>query len=94
MKNTTKPAAKPEAAAPLTPAEFANLGEGQVAYVRPIRSDDVARVFPQADASELAKGLQLFVLLSANGSPILLTDSLDTATANAWAHDLKPVSVH
>jgi hypothetical protein len=94
MKSTMKTNTNTAPFAPLTPAEFANLGEGQVAYVRPIRSEDVARVFPQADASELAKGLLLFVLLSANGSPILLTDSRDTATANAWAHDLKPVSVH
>lgn len=94
MKTTHKTTARTEAVSPLTLAEFANLGQGQVAYVRPILSDDVARVFPQADASELQSGLQLFVLLSANGSPILLTDSRDTATANALAHDLKTVSVH
>ena len=85
---------KTDHVSPLTSAEFAALGEGQLAYVRPIRSEDVARVFPQADASDLKSGLQLFVLLSADGSPILLTDSRDSATANAWAHDLSPVSVH
>lgn len=79
---------------PLTSAEFAALGQGQVAYVRPIRSEDVARVFPAADAGELQSGMLLFALLAADGSPILLTDSRDTATANAWAHDLNPVSVH
>lgn len=71
---------------------FAALGEGQVAYVKPMRSDEVRRLFPQAP--ELAPGLELFALLSASGSPILLTDSRDTALANAWAHDLETVSLN
>ena len=83
---------KPLFAQPSNPAEFARLGEGQVAYVRQMRSDDVHRFFPQAP--ELAPGLELFALLSASGSPILLTDSRDAALANAWAHDLQTVSVN
>lgn len=71
---------------------FAALGEGQIAYVKPMLSDDVKRLFPQAP--ELAPGLALFALLSASGSPILLTDSRETAVANAWAHDLKTVSLN
>jgi hypothetical protein len=66
----------------LEPAELAALGEGQVAYVRPIRSDEVNALFPQAPA--MAPGLNLFALLSASGAPILLTDSRDAAVANAW----------
>ena len=72
--------------------ELAALGEGQVAYVRPMLSDDITRLFPQAP--DLAPGLELFALLSASGAPILLTDSRDAAIANAWAHDLEPVSLH
>lgn len=72
--------------------DFAALGEGQIAYVRPMLSHDVKRIFPQAP--ELEPGLQLFALLSASGSPILLTDSRDAALANAWAHDLKPVGLN
>lgn len=71
---------------------FAALGEGQIAYVKPISSDEVRRIFPQAP--ELAPGLELFALLSASGSPILLTDSRETAVANAWAHDLQTVSLN
>ena len=74
------------------PAELAALGEGQIAYVRPMRSDEVRRLFPQAPA--MAPGLQLFALLSASGTPILLTDSRDAAVANAWANDLEAVAVH
>jgi Protein of unknown function (DUF1150) len=35
-------------APPLTPQEFAHLGAGAVAYVRPVDSEDVQRLFPQA----------------------------------------------
>lgn len=75
----------------LGPAEFAALGEGQVAYVKSIRSDEVSALFPQAP--EIPPGLNLFALLSASGAPILLTDSRDAAIANAWAHDLRTVSL-
>ena len=73
-------------------ADLAALGEGQVAYVRPMVSDEVRQLFPQAPAMQ--PGLKLFALLSASGAPILLTDSRDAALANAWAHDLQTVSVH
>jgi hypothetical protein len=76
----------------IDPADLAALGEGQVAYVKPMQSDEVRQLFPQAPAMQ--PGLRLFALLSASGTPILLTDSRDAALANAWAHDLQPVSVH
>ena len=72
--------------------DLAALGEGRVAYVKPVLSDDVPRLFPQAP--QLAPGLQLFALLSATGAPIMLTDSRDAALANAWQHDLETVSLH
>lgn len=76
----------------MTAEQFAHLGEGAVAYVRPIRSEDVKNLFPQAPA--VRPGLQLFALLGADGTPILLTDSKDVAIANAWEHELLTVSVH
>lgn len=77
---------------PLTPAEFAALGTGEVAYVKPMTSDELMRIFPQAPKIE--PGLRLFTLLSADGAPILVTDTREAATANAWEHDLTMVSVH
>ena len=77
---------------PLTPAEFAALGTGQVAYLKPMSSDELLRIFPQAP--QIEPGLQLFALLSAAGAPILVTDARDAATDNAWEHDLRMVSVH
>ena len=76
----------------LTDEQFANLGGGHVAYVKAMLSDDVARIFPQAPA--IQPGLKLFALLAADGSPIMLTDSRDAAIANAWEHELQPVSLH
>ena len=73
-------------------AELATLGLGQMAYVKPLESDEVARLFPQAP--KLQPGMRLFALLSASGEPILLTDNHDAAVANAWAHDLTTVSLH
>jgi hypothetical protein len=73
-------------------AALAALGEGQVAYVKPLLSEEVRRLFPQAP--EIEPGLKLFALLSASGAPIMLTDDRDTALANARAHDLQTVSLH
>ena len=77
---------------PIDSTALASLGEGQVAYVKPMRSDDVSRLFPAAEG--LQPGLDLFALLSASGEPILVTDSRDAAVANAWANDLETVSLH
>jgi hypothetical protein len=72
--------------------ELAALGLGEMAYVKPMEADEVARLFPQAP--KLQPGMQLFALVSASGEPILLTDNRDAAIANAWAHDLTTVSLH
>jgi hypothetical protein len=77
---------------PLTADQFAHLGEGAIAYVRPMMSEEAQALFPQIEGLE--PGLQLFALLGANGDPILLTDSKDAAVANAWEHKLATVSVH
>ena len=78
--------------AELTPLEFAQLGDGAIAYVKTIKSEDAQRLFPQAPA--IRPGLNLFALLAADGSPIMLTDSKDAAIANAWEHELQTVSLH
>ena len=76
----------------LSVTALAALGEGKLAYLKPIKSDDLGRMFP--GAPRVAPGLNLFVLLAANGTPIMITDSRDTAMANAWENDLETVSLH
>lgn len=90
--STARMSSATEKALALTPQEFAHLGDGALAYVKPIDSEDVARIFPQAPP--LRPGIKLFALLGADGSPILLTDSKDAALANAMENELQTVSLH
>jgi hypothetical protein len=76
----------------LTNEQLASLGGGRVAYLKPIRSEDVSRLFPSAPA--IQPGLQLFALLAADGTPIIVTDSRDAAVANAMSQELEMVSLH
>jgi hypothetical protein len=76
----------------ISPEALAAMGEGHIAYVKQIRSEDVPHLFPQAP--HVAPGLMLFTLHSADGTPIMLTDSREAAVANAWSHELEAVSVH
>ena len=85
-------AAKLQNGAALTPEQLGQLGEGAIAYVKPLLSEDAQRLFPQAPA--MRPGLRLFALLGADGSPIMLTDSRDAALANAWQNELEMVSIH
>ena len=82
--NTINPAITQEA--------LAHLGDGRLAYVRAINSEDVANLFPQAP--KIAPGIKLFALHSADGTPIMLTDTREAALANAWSQELEAVSVH
>ena len=75
-----------------SPEALAHLGDGRIAYVKTIRSEDVPALFPQAPHIE--PGLQLFALHAADGTPIMLTDSREAAEANAWSQELQTVSVH
>jgi hypothetical protein len=76
----------------ITQDMLAHLGDGRLAYVRPIRSEDVAQMFPQAPKIE--PGVKLFALHAADGTPIMLTDTREAALANAWSQELEAVSVH
>ena len=76
----------------LSEEQLAQLGEGLVAYVKPIRSDDIGTLFPEIPGIE--PGMQLFALLGASGKPLILTDSKDAALANAMQNELHMVSLH
>jgi hypothetical protein len=76
----------------LTDEQLSNLGGGKVAYVRSIRSEELSRLFPVAPPVQ--PGLQLFALIAADGTPIIVTDSRDAAIANAMSQDLEMVSLH
>jgi hypothetical protein len=76
----------------ISPEALAQLGDGEIAYVKTIRSEDVHTLFPQVP--EIQPGLKLFALHAADGTPIMLTDSREAAIANAVSQQLETVSVH
>jgi hypothetical protein len=76
----------------MTDQALAILGGGKIAYVKPIRSEDVHSLYPQAP--EMEPGMRLFALHAADGTPILVTDSRESAVANAENEQLEALSVH
>jgi hypothetical protein len=91
MRNETN---RTEKTTEISTEALAHLGDGRIAYVKSIRSEDVPVLFPQVEMPELAPGQTLFALHAADGTPIMLTDSREAAIANAWSHELETVSVH
>jgi hypothetical protein len=83
---------KDEHKAAITETELAHLGEGVVAYLREIDSDELRGKFP--GIPEIAPATRLWALFAANGAPILLTDARESAVAGALQNDLTPVSIH
>jgi len=76
----------------MTSGELANLGEGSVAYLRKVSSDELRGRFP--GLAEIAPGLELWALFGASGQPILLSDARDRALAGALENDLITVALH
>lgn len=81
-----------EARPAVTPAQLAHLGEGTVAYLREMGSDELMGKFP--GLPQIESGTRLWALFGANGQPILLSDERDRALAGAFENDLTPVALH
>jgi hypothetical protein len=77
---------------PLPPKAFAILGENRFAYLKIIRSEDASTLYPQA--GRFARGLWLFALHAADGTPLAIADSRAAALADAENHQLETMSVH
>ena len=76
----------------MTRDEFVHLGEGAVAYVRKMKSDDLLARYP--GIAEIAPGLDVWTLFAADGQPILLAGDRDVAMAGALRNELTAVHVH
>ena len=76
----------------ISPESLAGLGGGRIAYLRPMRSEEVRTLFP--DVPPIAPGLDLWALLAADGTPIMLADSREALVINAHENDLETVSLH
>jgi hypothetical protein len=67
--------------------ELAHLGGGEIAYIKTLSSDEATRMFPMVEG--LPKGINLFSLHAADGTPIALTDTLQAAVGHAAEGDLE-----
>lgn len=75
----------------LTDLEFAQLGEGRVAYLKRVRTDDLAQKFP--DLPPMTPGIEVWGLFGAAGDPIVLSDVRAHALAGAQEHELETVTL-
>lgn len=76
----------------MTEQELADLGDGKMAYMRAMTSEQFRKAFPEAP--DIPAGIKLWALLNANGAPIVVGDSREAILANAFENELMPVSVH
>ena len=91
---------KPEAAeldahnarAIMTAGELASLGEGRIAYIKVLSSDEAKRMFPSVEG--LPDDGELYALHNADGTPIALTDTRQAAVGHAVGDELELASVH
>ncbi len=72
--------------------ELAELGDGELAYIREMTADEAIEAFPSVDG--LPEGINLFALHAADGRPIALTDDRETAIEHAHGDELEIASVH
>ena len=79
-------------AAVMSAIEFARLGDGQVAYVKQVDSDQARNLFPALTG--LPEGIDLYAVVGADGTPLGLTDSRSSAIASVFEYELEPVYVH
>jgi len=86
MENTV--AAQP---APLSDVELASLGDGELAYIREMSTEEARSFFPQL---KIPEGIEIFAVHGADGTPLALTDTRFAAIASVKEQNLELVSVH
>ena len=76
----------------MSAVDLARLGDGHVAYIKQVEIAEAARMFPGLKG--VPEGIDLFALVSADGTPLSLRDTRDSAIADAIENNLHTVSVH
>ncbi|WP_455480803.1 BQ00720 family protein [Bartonella sp. B12(2025)] len=64
----------------------------QVAYLKKVCTDDLARNFP--DLPPMTPGITIWALFGETGYPIILSDERSIALAGANEHELQIVTLH
>ena len=92
-KNTVKSTSMDHVMAPvMSEIELARLGGGEVAYIKTLTSDEALEMFPTIEG--LPKGIPLFSLHAADGTPIALTDTLQAAIGHVQEDELAIAPLH
>lgn len=94
-KRTRRSSSRASRVNPLTfmsETEFAELGDGRIAYIRELTNAQARRLFPTVEG--LPRGINLYALHGADGTPIALTDSRQAAIGHAVEGELEIASVH
>jgi hypothetical protein len=76
----------------ISEGQLAELGGGKVAYIKSMSSDEANKMYPAVKG--LPKGIELFALHAADGTPIALTDSRQAAIGHAMGDQLQVESLH
>jgi hypothetical protein len=76
----------------LSPDPFTAADGSRLAYLKEVRSEDVALLYPEAPA--LQPGQRVFALHLADGTPVVLAESRASALQDAREFRLEMVSVH
>ena len=92
VRRSRRRTSKLDAGAILTGLDLAKLGDGEVAYIRMMTSDEAQRMFPAITG--LPDGSNIFALHSADGTPLALTDSRQAAMGHAMGDRLVVASIH
>jgi hypothetical protein len=96
MNENTKLCGKPQLSGAtrvvMSQRELAQLGGGQVAYIKELSSEEARRMYPAIEG--LPKGINLYALQAADGTPIALTDTRQAAIGHAMGDELEIASVH
>ncbi len=69
---------------------LANMGLGEVAYVRELSAGEVENMIGQKIAADPAT--PMFCLYLADGTPVSVSDSREAAVANAFENDLAAIN--
>ena len=76
----------------ISAVELAQLGDGHVAYIKQMTTAEAGKMFPAIQG--IPKGIALFALHAADGTPLALTDSMQAAMSHAMDDELQIARLH
>lgn len=92
MKRSRRKPAVSEIVRVMSQSELAKLGGGHVAYIKSMTSEEARAMFPAIEG--LPRGINLYALHAADGTPLALTDTRQAAVGQALEDELTIASVH